>query len=750
MMSTDVSPVAWLRFLMLLLPFLAFFLLSLISRSVTLFSNTDTDRIAVAIKSFGRQACALNAINAFRIHYPDLHIFVADDSGDEWLGKQLERMPKVTYMSLGYDVGVSKGRNILVQAVHKAGYRYILISDDDYEVSPETDVDGLLEALKSQNADVVAPSRCDEYADGSVECVRSMGAIVNATLPSGQRVVDALPYVDMYGESYENCVRSDIVQQFFVARTHSLVKHGWDNHLMNNDHYDFLFGAQQANLRLFSCMSKRVRHVKAKCFPDTAENAAFEKYHSKRTDRWFDYLPYYMRKWNIDVINTESGKVIAYSPDGRTVNASFYEMERLHGEPSIAKVNLASELIDQRVSAWNKTRVLQAETAGTTRLNNCMNQTWTKFIADYDRPLGKWNRNMSVRTMMVEVDHDNCPHTEKFMRLSDRFRVAVAEPVYLVTAVKDCFPYVARLVSQLEILDNADRTSRNGGGGVIIYIADFSSSDGDIQHLMNNSQLKFKFIKLQGNFSRTIGLHNAIEAVRKDTGNSGVARIFTIDTSVLPQPDFISSIRRFVIPGVSLFAPVMYKIIPPPTVRETLAIQSPSTELFGWWQFTSYGMMGFSLRDYDATGGFDLSYGYKWGAEDMDLASKFSKKLVMVRPQQDHLYHLRRDETRDESYYDIPNKFSGMQPSTPLSRSLKPGKYSRIWAHISKTSGCASGDDVLTVMHCPGTSTATSDVYIAVCTSAVRGAFEEVSLYRNSLRSMLKWAKNKTIPARKR
>jgi hypothetical protein len=46
-----------------------------------------------------------------------------------------------------------------------------------------------------------------------------------------------------------NCRRSDIVQQFFLARTAQLQATGWDDTLKNNDHYDAMLSMQSKGMR---------------------------------------------------------------------------------------------------------------------------------------------------------------------------------------------------------------------------------------------------------------------------------------------------------------------------------------------------------------------------------------------------------------------------------------------------------------------------------------------------------------------
>ena len=75
---------------------------------------------------------------------------------------------------------------------------------------------------------------------------------------------------DDYGPDGEpapvfGCKRTDLMQQFFLAKTELLLKQGWDDKLKNNDHYDFLLGQYKEKSKMYTCFGIKILHSKEDC-----------------------------------------------------------------------------------------------------------------------------------------------------------------------------------------------------------------------------------------------------------------------------------------------------------------------------------------------------------------------------------------------------------------------------------------------------------------------------------------------------
>ena len=83
--------------------------------------NEILQRTAVAIKTFNRAECLMMTVASFKNNYPDIPIFVADDSFEDTVRENLTSKFDVTYIRLPIDSGVGYGRNRLVEHISNLG-----------------------------------------------------------------------------------------------------------------------------------------------------------------------------------------------------------------------------------------------------------------------------------------------------------------------------------------------------------------------------------------------------------------------------------------------------------------------------------------------------------------------------------------------------------------------------------------------------------------------------------------------------
>jgi hypothetical protein len=81
---------------------------------------------------------------------PDLPIIVVDDGGD--VSPDLTSYPTVTHIKTDFDIGVSAGRNIGVEA---AKTKYVIVADDDNGCSAGSDIGGALSQLVENRLGIV-------------------------------------------------------------------------------------------------------------------------------------------------------------------------------------------------------------------------------------------------------------------------------------------------------------------------------------------------------------------------------------------------------------------------------------------------------------------------------------------------------------------------------------------------------------------------------------------------------------------
>jgi hypothetical protein len=213
--------------------------------AITLLSKYDgissNDFQVIGIKAFDRPDCLNTIIRSAGIYAKNWKIVVADDSSEDLdlhpgIVQAYADTHKVSRLRLPYDSGVGYGRNCIVREALRLGVKFVVISDDDYELTETTNLDELVRILVRTNADVVSPARCDSKSGSQATgCGRNLGSVMFQN-DSGIEVIVANPPEAVFLNGTFGCEHTEFVQNFFVARVDALYRAGWDSTLKNNDH----------------------------------------------------------------------------------------------------------------------------------------------------------------------------------------------------------------------------------------------------------------------------------------------------------------------------------------------------------------------------------------------------------------------------------------------------------------------------------------------------------------------------------
>jgi len=190
------------------------------------------------IKTFQRPKDLDRLIHSIHRYYPELQILVGDD------GFQPSPRSDVGYIRLPEDIGVSAGRNALLERVQTP---YFLLLDDDLEFFRKTKIGKL--------AQLVDQGELDIAAGNYVNIKRKLFFIHRRRLQPYDGLFDfqdnqlRLVRGSHYqGKDYLLC---DITHNFFVARTDTIRALGsWDPELHNNEHEEFFVRAWRQGLRV--------------------------------------------------------------------------------------------------------------------------------------------------------------------------------------------------------------------------------------------------------------------------------------------------------------------------------------------------------------------------------------------------------------------------------------------------------------------------------------------------------------------
>ena len=127
-----------------------------------------------------------------------------------------------------------------------------------------------------------------------------------------------------------------------------------------------------------------------------------------------------------------------------------------------------------------------------------------------------------------------------------------------------------------------------------VVIADFGSTDCDLEAELTDRNLPHRIVRLDGHFARGRGLHRAAQAASNPL-------LMFLDADMLVPRRFGDYIRTFARPGECLF-PICWSL----------------HEGTGWWRTTGYGMLAIHRDDYSRVGGWNLTR-HVWGGEDDDM-----------------------------------------------------------------------------------------------------------------------------------
>jgi GT2 family glycosyltransferase len=224
--------------------------------------------VTALIKTFLRDDYLFDCVQSLHSLYPEMPILVADDGfvSDE-KEERLRGMGVTKYIRMGFDSGLSAGRNTLVDHCETP---YALLCDDDHSFLPDTKVERLRTLMGV--ADIAAGgflenSGAYHYFANFTRYPDGRFALVEANQPN--------PLPEYEGIRYVKC---DLTHNVFVARTEVLRKVKWDSNLrIRFEHEDFFMSAWLEKVKVVYCIDVLVPH-KRQGYPRSTE------YHGHRSN----------------------------------------------------------------------------------------------------------------------------------------------------------------------------------------------------------------------------------------------------------------------------------------------------------------------------------------------------------------------------------------------------------------------------------------------------------------------------------
>ncbi|XP_040610700.1 beta-1,4 N-acetylgalactosaminyltransferase 1 isoform X2 [Mesocricetus auratus] len=223
--------------------------------------------VTIATKTFLRYDRLRSLIASIRRFYPTITIVIADDSDKP------ERIsdPHVEHYLMPFGKGWFAGRNL---AVSQVTTKYVLWVDDDFVFTARTRLEKLVDVLERTALDLVG---------GAVREISGFSTTYRQLLsvePGAPGLGDCLRqkrgfHHELVG--FPNCVVTDGVVNFFLARTDKVREVGFDPRFNRVAHLEFFLDGL-GSLRVGSCSDVVVDHASKVKLPWTSKNARAETY----------------------------------------------------------------------------------------------------------------------------------------------------------------------------------------------------------------------------------------------------------------------------------------------------------------------------------------------------------------------------------------------------------------------------------------------------------------------------------------
>ncbi|XP_044299205.1 beta-1,4 N-acetylgalactosaminyltransferase 1 isoform X1 [Varanus komodoensis] len=205
--------------------------------------------VTIATKTFLRYDKLRVLIDSIRKFYPTVTIIIADDSQ----ATEQVQGPHIEQYFMPFGKGWFAGRNL---AISQVTTKYVLWVDDDFIFTPRTKVEKLVEVLEKTSLDLVGGA------------VREITGYTNTyrqriSVQPGGEDGDCLRIHQGYHhiiEGFPDCVVTDGVINFFLARTEKVLQVGFDPRLNRVAHLEFFIDGLGL-LHVGSCSNVIVDHA---------------------------------------------------------------------------------------------------------------------------------------------------------------------------------------------------------------------------------------------------------------------------------------------------------------------------------------------------------------------------------------------------------------------------------------------------------------------------------------------------------
>lgn len=180
------------------------------------------DQVTFLIKTFERPEHMRRLMRSIQKYYRGAKVIIVDDGSDRLEEMWMDGLD-ITVLDCDYDIGLSKGRNMLVAACKTP---YCIMLDDDYEMMNSNVWRESFSRLAEEGLDLLAVTLWNTKKN-DVDCICQ-----NVRIEGNAIVQTRIPLIGL--------TIADMVNNCFIADTASLRLSGWDNVFkIAGEHTDF-------------------------------------------------------------------------------------------------------------------------------------------------------------------------------------------------------------------------------------------------------------------------------------------------------------------------------------------------------------------------------------------------------------------------------------------------------------------------------------------------------------------------------
>ena len=188
---------------------------------------------------------------SIRWHYPAIRVIVGDDTFSADYAPPWSRHPNTTLVALPHDAGLSLGRNMLVQMVET---EFVVILEDDFVFSRFTNLERMARAFRrNPKIDIVGGG----LSRGGIDSAQ----YISYGLQLDIRKDGTASFTPIQGARLtDGCYRTEVVFNFFMARTQVLLAFPWNPLLKVGEHEPFFLALKLQGRTVYECPEVTIYH----------------------------------------------------------------------------------------------------------------------------------------------------------------------------------------------------------------------------------------------------------------------------------------------------------------------------------------------------------------------------------------------------------------------------------------------------------------------------------------------------------